>query len=187
MSGLWKDLPHKIHQKVSENWISAALLLTPIIGTYTSVLLFLSLSLYRYICLFVLMMRIPLLFISSKIQVHDGFIPANSQGRVCNFHLLPIILSYPVVLLVFRILGWLCGFRRISFVCISILWTSTKVEMANCIVKAFHLPAVECGETHSLCSISRTPPNCILLCCDNGSTCSTARRGTKSLYSVVHI
>lgn len=52
MSGLWKDLPHKIHQKVSENWISAALLLTPIIGTYTSVLLFLSLSIDIYICQF---------------------------------------------------------------------------------------------------------------------------------------
>ncbi|XXG78982.1 hypothetical protein AAC387_Pa09g0147 [Persea americana] len=35
MSGLWKDLPQKIHQKVSENWISATLL-TPIIATYTA-------------------------------------------------------------------------------------------------------------------------------------------------------
>ncbi|KAF8364667.1 hypothetical protein HHK36_033347 [Tetracentron sinense] len=36
MPGLWKDLPNKI-QKVSENWISAALLLTPLVGTYTYV------------------------------------------------------------------------------------------------------------------------------------------------------
>ncbi|MQL89335.1 hypothetical protein Taro_021908 [Colocasia esculenta] len=37
MSGLWKDLPSKIHHKVSENWISATLLLTPLVGTYTYV------------------------------------------------------------------------------------------------------------------------------------------------------
>nr|XP_009631059.1 cytochrome b-c1 complex subunit 8-like [Nicotiana tomentosiformis]XP_016458981.1 PREDICTED: cytochrome b-c1 complex subunit 8-like [Nicotiana tabacum] len=37
MPGLWKDLPAKIHHKVSENWISATLLLSPIIGTYTYV------------------------------------------------------------------------------------------------------------------------------------------------------
>ncbi|XP_011621542.1 cytochrome b-c1 complex subunit 8-like [Amborella trichopoda] len=37
MQGLWKDLPEKIHKKVSENWISAALLLTPLVGTYTYV------------------------------------------------------------------------------------------------------------------------------------------------------
>ncbi|GFZ01780.1 Cytochrome b-c1 complex, subunit 8 protein [Actinidia rufa] len=36
MPGLWKDLPGKIHHKVSENWISATLLLAPLVGTYTS-------------------------------------------------------------------------------------------------------------------------------------------------------
>nr|DAD39120.1 TPA_asm: hypothetical protein HUJ06_013443 [Nelumbo nucifera] len=35
MPGLWKDLPDKIHKKISENWISAVLLLTPLVGTYT--------------------------------------------------------------------------------------------------------------------------------------------------------
>ncbi|CAM8892428.1 unnamed protein product [Rhodiola kirilowii] len=30
MPGLWKDLPGKIHHKVSENWISATLLLAPL-------------------------------------------------------------------------------------------------------------------------------------------------------------
>ncbi|KAG8473872.1 hypothetical protein CXB51_035898 [Gossypium anomalum] len=35
MSGLWKDLPGKISHKVSENWISATLLLAPLVGTYT--------------------------------------------------------------------------------------------------------------------------------------------------------
>ena len=35
MPGLWKDLPSKIHHKVSENWLSAALLLTPLVATYT--------------------------------------------------------------------------------------------------------------------------------------------------------
>ncbi|CAN6472555.1 unnamed protein product [Victoria cruziana] len=35
MSGLWKDIPHKIEKKVSENWISATLLLGPLVGTYT--------------------------------------------------------------------------------------------------------------------------------------------------------
>ncbi|XP_019059344.1 PREDICTED: cytochrome b-c1 complex subunit 8-like isoform X1 [Tarenaya hassleriana] len=34
MTGLWKDLPEKIHHKVSENWISATLLLSPVLGTY---------------------------------------------------------------------------------------------------------------------------------------------------------
>ncbi|MBA0782359.1 hypothetical protein Gotri_000252 [Gossypium trilobum] len=34
MSGLWNDLPGKISHKVSENWISATLLLTPLVGTY---------------------------------------------------------------------------------------------------------------------------------------------------------
>ncbi|XP_074559490.1 cytochrome b-c1 complex subunit 8-like [Curcuma longa] len=37
MPGLWKDLPGKIHHKVSENWISATLLLTPLVGTYSYV------------------------------------------------------------------------------------------------------------------------------------------------------
>ncbi|KAF3789187.1 Cytochrome b-c1 complex subunit 8 [Nymphaea thermarum] len=35
MSGLWKDIPHKIEKKVSENWIGATLLLTPLVGTYS--------------------------------------------------------------------------------------------------------------------------------------------------------
>ena len=34
MWGLWKDITTKIHYKVSENWISSTLLLTPVIGTY---------------------------------------------------------------------------------------------------------------------------------------------------------
>ncbi|EXB56030.1 hypothetical protein L484_018819 [Morus notabilis] len=37
MAGLWKDLPSKIHHKISENWISATLLLAPLVGTYTYV------------------------------------------------------------------------------------------------------------------------------------------------------
>ncbi|CAK9134878.1 unnamed protein product [Ilex paraguariensis] len=37
MPGLWKDLVGKINHKVSENWLSATLLLTPVIGTYTYV------------------------------------------------------------------------------------------------------------------------------------------------------
>ncbi|GMI73199.1 hypothetical protein like AT5G05370 [Hibiscus trionum] len=37
MSGLWKDLPSKITHKVSENWISATLLLAPLVGTYSYV------------------------------------------------------------------------------------------------------------------------------------------------------
>ncbi|KAJ9145772.1 hypothetical protein P3X46_028115 [Hevea brasiliensis] len=37
MTGLWKDLPTKIHHKFSENWISATLLLSPLVGTYTYV------------------------------------------------------------------------------------------------------------------------------------------------------
>ncbi|KAG6739071.1 cytochrome b-c1 complex subunit 8 [Populus alba x Populus x berolinensis] len=37
MPGLWKDLPGKIHHKVSENWISATLLLAPLVGVYTYV------------------------------------------------------------------------------------------------------------------------------------------------------
>ncbi|KAK9081815.1 hypothetical protein Syun_031031 [Stephania yunnanensis] len=35
MSGLWKDLPTKIHHKISENWISALLLVGPVVGTYS--------------------------------------------------------------------------------------------------------------------------------------------------------
>ncbi|GKV20764.1 hypothetical protein SLEP1_g30842 [Rubroshorea leprosula] len=34
MSGLWKDIPGKIEQKVSENWLNAVLFLTPLITTY---------------------------------------------------------------------------------------------------------------------------------------------------------
>ncbi|XP_039028588.1 cytochrome b-c1 complex subunit 8 [Hibiscus syriacus] len=37
MSGLWKDLPGKISHRVSENWISATLLLAPLVGTYSYV------------------------------------------------------------------------------------------------------------------------------------------------------
>ncbi|PPR83676.1 hypothetical protein GOBAR_AA37038 [Gossypium barbadense] len=39
MGGLWKDLPGKISHKVSENWISATLLLAPLVGTDHSVFL----------------------------------------------------------------------------------------------------------------------------------------------------
>jgi Cytochrome b-c1 complex subunit 8 len=35
MPGLWKDITTKIHHKVTENWLSATLLLAPIIGTYS--------------------------------------------------------------------------------------------------------------------------------------------------------
>ncbi|KAL0316935.1 UNVERIFIED_CONTAM: Cytochrome b-c1 complex subunit [Sesamum calycinum] len=35
MPGLWKDLPGKIGHKISENWISATLLLGPLVGTYS--------------------------------------------------------------------------------------------------------------------------------------------------------
>ncbi|KAE8802848.1 cytochrome b-c1 complex subunit 8-like [Hordeum vulgare] len=34
MPGLWKDITTKIHHKVSENWISTTLLVTPVVGTY---------------------------------------------------------------------------------------------------------------------------------------------------------
>ncbi|EPS57976.1 hypothetical protein M569_16841 [Genlisea aurea] len=37
MPGLWRDLPGKISHKVSENWLSATLLLTPLVGTYSYV------------------------------------------------------------------------------------------------------------------------------------------------------
>ncbi|CAA3017995.1 cytochrome b-c1 complex subunit 8-like [Olea europaea var. sylvestris] len=33
MLGLRKDLPSKIHHKISENWTSATLLLSPLVGT----------------------------------------------------------------------------------------------------------------------------------------------------------
>ncbi|KAE8803423.1 Abhydrolase domain-containing protein 11 [Hordeum vulgare] len=34
MPGLWKDITTKIHHKVSENWISTTLLVSPVVGTY---------------------------------------------------------------------------------------------------------------------------------------------------------
>ncbi|XVF00402.1 hypothetical protein REPUB_Repub03eG0282600 [Reevesia pubescens] len=37
MSGLFNDVPAKLFHKVSENWISATLLLTPLVATYTYV------------------------------------------------------------------------------------------------------------------------------------------------------
>ncbi|CAN6548933.1 hypothetical protein ACFX13_011785 [Malus domestica] len=37
MPGLWKDFTGKIHHKVSENWLSATLLLTPLVATYSYV------------------------------------------------------------------------------------------------------------------------------------------------------
>ncbi|KMS99888.1 hypothetical protein BVRB_1g017370 [Beta vulgaris subsp. vulgaris] len=37
MPGLWKDLPGKLSHKVTENWISATLLLTPLVGVYSYV------------------------------------------------------------------------------------------------------------------------------------------------------
>ncbi|XP_057778155.1 cytochrome b-c1 complex subunit 8-like [Salvia miltiorrhiza] len=37
MPGLWKDLSGKISHKISENWISATLLLSPLVGTYSYV------------------------------------------------------------------------------------------------------------------------------------------------------
>ncbi|KAJ7964342.1 Cytochrome b-c1 complex, subunit 8 protein [Quillaja saponaria] len=37
MTGLWKDLPSKIHHKVADNWISTSLLLGPLVGVYTYV------------------------------------------------------------------------------------------------------------------------------------------------------
>ncbi|XP_075650136.1 cytochrome b-c1 complex subunit 8-like [Castanea sativa] len=35
MPGLWKDIPGKIHHKVSENWHSAVLLLALLVDTYS--------------------------------------------------------------------------------------------------------------------------------------------------------
>ncbi|KAM5566990.1 cytochrome b-c1 complex subunit 8-like [Rosa sericea] len=37
MPGLWKDLPAKLHHKVSENWLSATLLLAPLVAVHTYV------------------------------------------------------------------------------------------------------------------------------------------------------
>ncbi|KAM1170814.1 hypothetical protein ACFX15_011211 [Malus domestica] len=37
MPGLWKDFTGKIHHKVSENWLSATFLLTPLVATYSYV------------------------------------------------------------------------------------------------------------------------------------------------------
>ncbi|RRT57963.1 hypothetical protein BHE74_00046809 [Ensete ventricosum] len=48
MPGLWKDLPGKIHRKVSENWLNATLLLTPVIGTYSYVSLLFALHFFSY-------------------------------------------------------------------------------------------------------------------------------------------
>ena len=50
MTGLWKDLPEKIHHKVSENWISTILLLAPVIGTYSYASLSISQSIDGWIC-----------------------------------------------------------------------------------------------------------------------------------------
>ncbi|KAL6520907.1 hypothetical protein OROGR_017476 [Orobanche gracilis] len=35
MPGLWKDFTGKIAHKISDNWISASLLLGPLVGTYS--------------------------------------------------------------------------------------------------------------------------------------------------------
>ncbi|KAL6204251.1 hypothetical protein ACLB2K_021519 [Fragaria x ananassa] len=37
MPGLWKDLPSKIHHKISENWHSAIFAVGPVVGTYAYV------------------------------------------------------------------------------------------------------------------------------------------------------
>uniref|UniRef100_A0A7N2LB09 Uncharacterized protein n=1 Tax=Quercus lobata TaxID=97700 RepID=A0A7N2LB09_QUELO len=42
MPGLWKDIPGKIHHKISENWHSAVLLLAPLVGTYSWLVLLLA-------------------------------------------------------------------------------------------------------------------------------------------------
>ncbi|KAF9594552.1 hypothetical protein IFM89_033522 [Coptis chinensis] len=39
MPGLWRDLPHKLGKKFSENWINATLLVAPVVGVYA----------YRYV------------------------------------------------------------------------------------------------------------------------------------------
>ncbi|KAL0909825.1 hypothetical protein M5K25_020725 [Dendrobium thyrsiflorum] len=46
MPGLWKDLTTKIHHKVSDNWLSATLLLGPLIGTYSCSISCLSFALF---------------------------------------------------------------------------------------------------------------------------------------------
>ncbi|GLJ28073.1 hypothetical protein SUGI_0551190 [Cryptomeria japonica] len=33
MSGLWRDLPHKVEKKITDNWLNALCLLGPIVGT----------------------------------------------------------------------------------------------------------------------------------------------------------
>lgn len=33
MPGLWKDLPHKVEKKITDNWLNAVFFLTPLIGT----------------------------------------------------------------------------------------------------------------------------------------------------------
>ncbi|KAG9149378.1 hypothetical protein Leryth_003354 [Lithospermum erythrorhizon] len=35
MPGLWNNLVGKIHHKIVDNWLSATLLLGPVIGTYS--------------------------------------------------------------------------------------------------------------------------------------------------------
>ncbi|KAL7585596.1 hypothetical protein Lser_V15G42080 [Lactuca serriola] len=37
MPGLWKELANKITHKVTENWLSAILLVGPVVGTYSYV------------------------------------------------------------------------------------------------------------------------------------------------------
>ncbi|CAN1137862.1 Cytochrome b-c1 complex subunit 8 [Linum perenne] len=37
MSGLWRDLPSKIHHKVFDNWHGVSLLFAPLIGVYSYV------------------------------------------------------------------------------------------------------------------------------------------------------
>ncbi|GLJ24757.1 hypothetical protein SUGI_0473250 [Cryptomeria japonica] len=33
MSGLWRDLPHKVEKKITDNWLNALCFLAPIVGT----------------------------------------------------------------------------------------------------------------------------------------------------------
>ncbi|MFS7997647.1 putative cytochrome b-c1 complex subunit 8 [Helianthus anomalus] len=37
MTGLWNDFTHKVTHKVTENWISALLLVGPVVGVHTYV------------------------------------------------------------------------------------------------------------------------------------------------------
>ncbi|KAL8162053.1 hypothetical protein V2J09_013542 [Rumex salicifolius] len=37
MPGLWKDLPEKISHKISDNWLNATLLISPLVGVYSYV------------------------------------------------------------------------------------------------------------------------------------------------------